>query len=263
MLPIPSHFSLCTLDFPLLQYCSKQALAEEVLGIHIQPAANRQVKPRWFRKDTHPLENLKKIADDIRVELNQKNAAREQALTLSREIIRLSANSIRAIHRDEFDEARSLMDQARAKINETKEILRDQCDIYFTGYVQDAQKEHAESELFMAIVRDQLLPSHQELGIECAPYLNGLGEAIGECRRRVLDIIRLGEFERGEKILQVMDDAYYLLVTFDYPDALTGGLRRTTDMVRGVLERTRGDLTVTIRQQELEQSINKAIGKLG
>ena len=155
------------------------------------------------------------------------------------------------------------MDQARTKVMETKEMLREHSDIYSTGYVQDAQKEHTESELFHAIVRNQPLPSHEQLGVECAPYLNGLGEAIGECRRRVLDIIRLGEFERGEQILQIMDDAYYLLVTFDYPDALTGGLRRTTDMVRGVLERTRGDLTVTIRQQELEESINKAVERLG
>jgi translin len=208
------------------------------------------------------LDNLKKTSEDIRAELDAKNAVREEALKLSREIIRLSANSIRAVHREEFDEARQLMNQARAKVIETKKILVDQMDIYYTGYVLDAQKEYAESELTMAIVRDQPLPSHAELGVECAPYLNGLGEAIGECRRKVLDIIRLGEFERGERILQIMDDVYYILVTFDYPDALTGGLRRTTDMVRGVLERTRGDLTVTISQKELEKTILDAVRHL-
>ncbi len=113
-----------------------------------------------------------------------------------------------------------------------------------------------------SIVRNERMPSHQELGVECAPYLNGLGEAIQECRRHILDVIRQGKIEQGERILQVMDDAYYLLVTFDYPDAVTGGLRRTTDMVRSVLERTRGDLTVTIREQHLEQSIQAAIGRL-
>lgn len=202
------------------------------------------------------------IADDIRSELDLKNSAREQALKLSREIIRNSANAIRAIHRDEFDDAKQLIGEARKKVIETKELLQEHLDIYYTGYVQDAQKEHAESILTMAIVLNDRLPSHQEIGVECAPYLNGLGEAVGECRRRVLDIIRLGEYERGEQILQVMDEAYYTLVTFDYPDAITGGLRRTTDMVRGILERTRGDLTVTIRQQELEQAINTAIGHL-
>ena len=208
------------------------------------------------------MENLRKIAEDIRAELDTKNAGREQALTISREVIRLSANAIRAVHRDEFDEARQLMDVARRKVEETRGILRDQLDIYYAGYVQDAQKEYAESELTRALVLDQPLPSHEELGVECAAYLNGLGEAIGECRRRVLDIIRKGELARGEKLLQVMDDAYYMLVTYDYPDAITSGLRRTTDMVRGVLERTRGDLTVTIRQRELEQAIETAIGRL-
>lgn len=208
------------------------------------------------------MDNLKTIAEESRSELDAKNAAREQAIKLSREIIRLSANSIRAIHRDEFDDAKQLIAEAKTKVIESKELLKGHLDIYYTGYVLDAQKEHAESILTMAIVLNERLPSHKEIGVECAPYLNGLGEAIGECRRKVLDIIRLGEYERGEQILQVMDDAYYTLVTFDYPDALTGGLRRTTDMVRGVLERTRGDLTITIRQQELEQAINNAVGRL-
>lgn len=208
------------------------------------------------------MDNLKLIADNIRVELDAKNAAREGALKLSREIIRLSANSIRAVHRDEFDEAKSLMDQAKSKVLETKEILKDHSDIYFTGYVLDAQKEHAESVLTMAMVRNEPLPSHEEIGVEAAPYLNGLAEAASECRRKVLDIIRSGDIKRGEEILDVMDDVYYTLVTIDYPDALTGGLRRTTDQYRGVLERTRGDLTVTIRQQQLEKSIEAAIGKL-
>ncbi|MDO8682460.1 MAG: haloacid dehalogenase [Armatimonadota bacterium] len=209
------------------------------------------------------MENLKKIAEDIRTELNRKNQAREHALTISREIIRLSANSIRATHREEFDDARKLMQTAKVKVEELKEFLKkDHLDIYYTGYVQDAQKEYAESELTLAIVLDQRMPSHEELGVECPAYLNGLGEAIGECRRHVLDIIREGDVVRGEQLLQIMDDVYYVLVTFDYPDAVTSGLRRTTDMVRGVLERTRGDLTVTIRQRELEQAIESAIGRL-
>lgn len=208
------------------------------------------------------MENLKKVAEDIRAELDSKNSAREGALQLSREIVRLSANSIRASHREDFDEARKLMDQARAKVVETKKLLSDQLDIYYTGYVMDAQKEYAEAEITMAIIRDQSLPSHEELGVDCAPYLNGFGEAVQECRRHILDIIRLGELERAEQVLQIMDEGYYVLVTFDYPDAVTGGLRRTTDMVRGVLERTRGDLTVALREQQLEKTIQSAIGRL-
>lgn len=208
------------------------------------------------------MENISKIAEDIRAELDAKNRVREEALRLSREIVRLSANSIRASHRADFEEARNLMDQARAKVLDTKELLSDQRDIYYTGYVQDGQKEYAEAELTMAIIRDQPLPSHEQLGVECAPYLNGFGEAIQECRRHILDIVRQGKLDRAEEVLQVMDEGYYTLVTFDYPDAVTGGLRRTTDMVRGVLERTRGDLTVSLGERQLKQSIDQAIGRL-
>jgi translin len=208
------------------------------------------------------LENLKKIAEDIRAELDATNAAREGALKLSREIIRLSANSIRATHREEWDEARGLMDMAREKVIETRELLKDHMEIYYTGYVLDAQKEYAESELTNAIARDASIPSHQELGVECAPYLNGLGEAIGESRRHILDVMRTRDLARAEQILGIMDDVFYTLVTFDYPDAVTGGLRRTTDMVRGVLERSRGDLTVAMQEQELEQKIQSAIERL-
>ena len=207
------------------------------------------------------MENLRRIAEDIRIELEAKNSAREQALKSSREAIRLSANAIRAVHREEFDDARQLMAETRKKIHATTEVLKDQLDIYYAGYVQDAQKEYAESELTYALVKDEALPSHQELGVECASYLNGLGEALGECRRHVLDLIRRGNIERAEDLLQIMDEAFCVLVTFDYPEAVTAGLRRTTDMVRGVLERTRGDLTMIIRQQELEKCIESAASR--
>jgi translin len=52
-----------------------------------------------------------------------------------------------------------------------------------------------------------------------------------------------------------MDEIYGLLVSMDYPDALTGGLRRSTDSVRGIMEKTRGDLTFALRQRDLEQAL--------
>lgn len=208
------------------------------------------------------MENLKRIAEEIRAELDEKNLRRDEALKTSRETIRMSANAIRAVHREEFDEARALLDEARRKVVETKELLKDSLDIYYAGYVQDAQKEYSEGELTLALVQGERMSSDKELGVECAAYLNGLGEAIGELRRHVLDLIRLERLERAEELLITMDDVYYVLVTFDYPDAITGGLRRTTDMVRGVLERTRGDLTVSIRQKELERAIASAVARI-
>ena len=208
------------------------------------------------------MNDLKTISDNIRGILDEKNRAREEALRLSREAIRHSANSIRAIHRSQWDEAESLMAEARSRVQAVKELLKGHPDIYFAGYTQDAQKEYAESELTMAIVRGRELKTLEDLGVEPAPFLNALGEAIGETRRHILDVMRKGDLARAEEILDIMDDVYFALVTFDYPDAITNGLRRTTDMVRGVLERTRSDLTITMRQADLEKSIASAVERI-
>ncbi len=205
------------------------------------------------------MENLTKIADDIRVELDAKNAARDKALVTSRAAIRFCANSIRSIHRGEFDDAAILLREARTRVRETKGELTEYLDLYYAGYVQDAQKEYTEAESMNAFIRDLPIPGPADLGVESAPYLNGLGEAVSEARRSVLDILRSGDIARAEGLLKKMDDAYDVLVTFDYPDAITGGLRRTMDQTRAVLERTRGDLTITIRQSELEKALNKAV----
>lgn len=205
------------------------------------------------------MDELKKIAEDVRAILDDTNQVREDALKMSREVIRLSANSIRASHREDFDEACDLKAQARAKVDETREMLREKGEIFYTGYVQDAQKEYAESELTYAIIRELPFPPRDELGVEAPAYLNGLAEAIGESRRHVLDVMRHGDLERAERILTIMDEVYYVLITFDYPDAVTQGLRRQTDMVRGVLERTRGDITILRQQRKLEGAIEDAM----
>ena len=201
--------------------------------------------------------DIKTMAEDLRQILDATNKVREEALQISREVIRLSANSIRASHREDFDEACDLKAQARKKVDETRQMLQDKLEIYYTGYVQDAQKEYAESELTYAIIREMPFPPQSELGVEAPAYLNGLAEAIGESRRHVLDVMRSGDMERAERILTIMDDVYYTLITFDYPDAVTQGLRRQTDMVRGVLERTRGDLTLLQEQKRLEEQQRK------
>jgi translin len=133
--------------------------------------------------------------------------------------------------------------------------VADYADLYYAGYTQDALKEFAEANITYALITNRPLPDPDELGVEYAAYLNGLGEAAGELRRHVLDLIRHGDLERGEEILSMMDDIYGVLVTIDFPNAITGGLRRTTDMVRGVLERTRGDLTMSLRQEKLQQAL--------
>lgn len=203
-------------------------------------------------------EQLTAIGDDVLGRLEATNAARERALAESRQIIRLCANCIRAVHRGDFADGARLADEAGERLLALREALGDQPAIYWSGYVQDAQKEYAEARIVHGLLSDAGAPLPQALRVEDAAYLNGLGEAAGELRRYALDRLRAGESDRAEWALAAMDDIYGLLVTIDYPDAVTGGLRRTTDMVRGVLERTRGDVTVTLRQQVLERALARA-----
>ena len=202
-------------------------------------------------------DNLDSIAEQLRLSLSAEDAAREKVLPLCREIIRSSSHSIRAVHRQEFDQARELLKSARNLLGEVEQAVAEHDELSNTGFVRDAQKEFAEGNILLALVIGKPPPDPNELGIDSVAYLNGLGEAAGEVRRYLLDSIRQGDLSRGEELLAAMDDIYNVLVTMDFPDAITGGLRRTTDMVRGVLERTRSDLTLVIRQKELEEKLAK------
>lgn len=203
------------------------------------------------------MQGLDPIADKVRRRFETKNAARDAALAASRELIRNCALSIRATHRGEYEQASQLLAGAREIAANMKARVSEFPDLYFAGYVQDALKELAEAHIVHALITGQDVPDPDALGVDYAAYLNGLGEAAGELRRYSLDIIRHDNSERVEHVLSAMEDIYSLLVTMDFPDALTGGLRRTTDMVRGVLERTRGDLTVAARQEKLEKTLRQ------
>jgi translin len=202
------------------------------------------------------------IMEGVRAALAAKHAARERALPLCREVIRLSATGIRATHRDQFDEARRLLDRATELLREIVAALAGHPDVFFGGPVLDTQKEHAEAALTLALVTGEPLPGPAALAVEPSAYLNGLGEAVGELRRYLLDSLRDGDLARCERFLRAMDDIYDVLVTVDYPDAVTGGLRRTTDVARAILERTRGDLTVAVRQGDLERRLAEFTARL-
>jgi translin len=199
--------------------------------------------------------SLATIGEAALARLEAVNAAREQALADTRQLVRLSANTIRAVHRGEFTEADNLLAQARTKHTGLQAYRTAFPQLYWAGYVQDAQKEYAEARLVRALIGGGPLPTPGELEIEEAVYLNGLGEAAGELRRHLLDVLRAGNVTAAETTLALMDDIFGLLVTVDYPDAVTYGLRRTTDLVRGVLERSRGDLTLTAQQMRLEAAL--------
>jgi translin len=203
------------------------------------------------------VQGLDAIEEKIRQAFVAKNAARDAALAKSRELIRHCSLSIRATHRGEYDEAKRVLAIALGVASAMKQDAAGYGDLYFSGYVQDALKEFAEASIVHALITGQPIPDPDALGVDYAAYLNGLGEAAGELRRYTLDIIRHEQLTRSEQTLQAMEDIYSLLVTMDFPDALTGGLRRTTDMVRGVLERTRGDLTLAWRQGKLEERLRE------
>jgi translin len=192
-----------------------------------------------------------------------KMAAREKALSASRRAIRSSANAIRAIHRGEYDQAHRLMDQARDALEAGREaVAADHPDVFFAGFLQDAQKEYVESKLTEALVTGAQFPGEDELGVGMAPYLNGMAEAIGEGRRAVLDLLRRGQASEAERILAAMDEMHALLATIDFPDAITGNLRRSTDAARAIIERTRGDLSITLVQSSLRDALEKHAERL-
>jgi translin len=206
--------------------------------------------------------DLEALSQAAQTALALKHAARERALPKSRAAIRLCANAIRAVHRTDFAQAHALLGEARTLLAEMQSDLRDHPDILFAGFVEDAQKEFAEANVTAAIVQGQPLPAPDDLGITWAPYLNGLGEAIGELRRHTLDLLRLGRFAQCEALLSAMDDMFAVLTSLDFPDAITNNLRRTTDAARGIIEKTRGDLTTAALQAQLGAQLDRVAQRL-
>ncbi len=201
------------------------------------------------------MNNLQSIVDRIRIEFDIKNSARDQALKRSRELIRYCSLSIRASHRHDFEQASGLLEQARVLAREMTTDLQPYPDLYHAGYTRDSLKELAEAHIVYALIHHDPLPEPDELDIPYSAYLGGLAEAAGEMRRFSLDLMRQDNLEEAEALFLTMDEIYSVLVTIDFPDAITAGLRRQTDMVRGVTERTRGDLTVAMRQRKLERAL--------
>ena len=205
--------------------------------------------------------------DDLITSLHErfdaKTAARERALPAARRSIRASANAIRAVHRAEFERAAALIQESHAALADGLSGVDEHPDVRFAGYLQDAQKEYAEATITLALVRDEPLPTPVTLGVEDAPYLNGMAEAIGEGRRHILDLLRTGEVDRGQAMLSSLEDMYGVLVTMDYPDAVTLNLRRSTDVARSLIEKTRGDLAIAAMQQGIERALDEHAKRLG
>jgi len=203
------------------------------------------------------MNKLEELTDKAHQDFEMRHQIRESALKLTRLLTRNAAHAIRAIHRGEIDTAESNMAEARDIVVELKKSVEPDPEIYYSGYTQDALKEYVEARVTINLIQNQPVPLPEDLGIEYATYLRGLAETIGELRRRCLDILRHGYSDEVERLLDLMDEIYALLVTVDYPDAITHGLRRQTDLVRGIIERTRADLTTSLGEQRLQQSLKE------
>ena len=206
---------------------------------------------------------IESIVAEATGQIDVSHAARERALASSRALTRQCANTIRAVHRGEFGEAEALLREATATARALRACLADHPALLFAGYTQDALKEYAEAALVYAFLHGDEPLGPVAIQVDPAAYLNGLAEAASELRRAILDGLRHGQVARGEALLAIMDDVYGMLVTVDYPDAITGGLRRTTDALRAVLERTRGDMTAAIRQEQLTTALAAFERKIG
>ncbi|MEW6715962.1 MAG: haloacid dehalogenase [Chloroflexota bacterium] len=208
------------------------------------------------------MEKLETICEQIHIAFEASTAARDQALALSRTLTRHCANAIRAVHRQEGTTAHQYIEKATHIVSQLRSELADYPDLYYAGYTQAALKEYVEACIVHALVNNHSIPTPENLKVEYATYLQGLAESVGELRRRCLDILRHGYSDEAERLLINMDDIYNVLVTMDYPEAITGGLRRLTDIVRSINERTRGDLTHSYRQGQLETALKRLEDRL-
>lgn len=203
-------------------------------------------------------QELNSVVEVVVKDFHEMDLAREKGFLFHRQVIKNASLTIRAVHREEYEEAKELLVQGGALLREAQETLKPYPNIYYSGFLADAEKEQAEAAITLAMVRQEPLPTPGELKIDSSNYIKGLAEVIGELRRHVLDLMRRDQFTRAEKILLIMDEFYYTLTTLDFPDAITRGLRRATDIARGCLERTRGELTTQQGLRRLEKKLSKA-----
>ncbi len=209
------------------------------------------------------IESLDTVADRIRRDFETQNSVRDSALHRTRELIRLCGNAIRASHRDEWDEAHHMLRQADSLAQGILQSLEPYPDLRHAGYTRDALKELVEAHVTLSLVKGNPMPEPEDLNVTYASYLNGLCEAASELRRRALDEMRQGNLHEAERLLGIMDDVYDVVNGFDFPNAITGGLRHRVDQLRGVLERTRGDLTSSLQQERLIRALHDFEDRVG
>ena len=195
------------------------------------------------------LENLSSIFDKL-------NDIREQSLTTSREIVRECSKSIRNIHRNDEVSAKEHIENARKKLENLKSITSDVSEISYAGYVLDAEREFVEAVMFYTFEVSGYIEPFNNFNVHPSSYIQGIGDTIGEWRRKALDHLRNLDIKKAETYLAIMEEGMGTLNELDYPDALTGGLRRYADNARSIIERTRSDITNAFINESLRKDIS-------
>jgi translin len=208
------------------------------------------------------MDKLESITEKIRQDFDSRTSRRDQALSQARQLTRSCSLAIRAVHRDDTGAMQEHLAEAGRLAGLLTRGLSQDPDLYYAGYTQDALKEFVEASVTCALIQNRPLQTPDDLGVTGFTYLNGLAEVVGELRRRTLDILRHGYSQEAERLLGIMDEIYSVLVTMDYPDAITNGLRRQTDLARSIIEKTRGDVTFSLRGEHLEQAIGRLSAEL-
>ncbi|MDD1742238.1 MAG: translin family protein [Methanotrichaceae archaeon] len=201
------------------------------------------------------MQSLRNLSEGMLAFFEAKDRAREETLRLSREIVRDCSVATRYVHKRDFDEAKRLLNRSQSLLKTIRDILKEHQDVRYAGFLDNAEQEFAEAKFVYHLISGDGIPTHNEIDVDMINYLSGLGDATGELRRHILNIIRSGKPEEGEYFLEVMEEIYYMLMLFDYPEAITRGLRRKSDLARSMLEKTRGDLTNAIAMAKLTESI--------
>ncbi|HET8686041.1 MAG TPA: haloacid dehalogenase [Methanosarcina sp.] len=206
---------------------------------------------------------LEEISARIRKNFEAKDSIREEGLKVSREVVRECRTASFALHGQDFEKADKSIKTAGKALEKLEALFEGHADIYHAGFVEHAQQEYSEVSVLSSLLKEgDKFPSPEELKVEYAAYLNGLGDVVGELRRHVLDLIREESFEKAEVFLGIMENIHAVLMDFDYPDAITRGLRRKTDVSRSVIEKTRGDVVNAIGQKKLETAMRNLESRL-
>jgi translin len=193
-------------------------------------------------------------------ELRLRDKALDTVMARARRARILSKQAILKLHTDEKSEAKKRLEEASSLIVKMNEIIKKNPELARFDQVSAAKEEYSEASIIMSLMKSGEFPDPTELGVPITSYLLGLGDVPGELRRQALDALRVGNMETAEARLSMMEEIYLSLMTMEEAPLLKG-LRRKMDITRGVIERTRSEVTAEAGRRKLRESVERLTGK--